>query len=126
MTPYVSGSKLVPNLPKVSEVHGGGTAKAFAAEHRIPAAYTSLAGTLDAERPDLVHVRAPPHLHAAQVVECLRAGAWVWCEKPVCLTLAEHDGWTPSRSGGGPALYGTLLIFHTKTAPSRTSTPAVR
>ncbi|WP_214108448.1 Gfo/Idh/MocA family protein [Acrocarpospora catenulata] len=65
--------------------------KAFCAEHGIPAAYTSLAAMLDGERPNLVHLCTPPHLHAAQAVECLRAGAWVWIEKPACLSLAEYD-----------------------------------
>ncbi|WP_308066842.1 Gfo/Idh/MocA family oxidoreductase [Microtetraspora sp. AC03309] len=85
-----------------------GRVQAFAAEHRIPAAYTSLAGMLDAERPDLVHVCTPPHLHAAQVVECLRAGAWVWCEKPVCLTLAEHDTITAAERGA----YASVVSQH--------------
>ncbi|GAA1007535.1 oxidoreductase [Acrocarpospora pleiomorpha] len=65
--------------------------KAFCAEHRIPVAYTSLEAMLAAERPNLVHICTPPHLHAAQATECLRAGAWVWIEKPVCRSLAEYD-----------------------------------
>ena len=65
--------------------------RAFCAEHAIPRAYTSLEAMLDAERPDLVHLCTPPHLHAPQARACLKAGSWVWIEKPVCRSLAEYD-----------------------------------
>jgi predicted dehydrogenase len=65
--------------------------KAFCATHDIPAAYTSLTDLLAAERPDLVHICTPPHAHGPQIAESLAAGAWVWCEKPATLTLAEYD-----------------------------------
>ncbi|MBO3748020.1 Gfo/Idh/MocA family oxidoreductase [Streptosporangiaceae bacterium NEAU-GS5] len=65
--------------------------KAFCATHDIPAAYTSLTDLLAVERPDLVHICTPPHAHGPQIAECLAAGAWVWCEKPATLTLAEYD-----------------------------------
>ncbi|MFB9878795.1 Gfo/Idh/MocA family protein [Planobispora siamensis] len=77
-------------------------AAAFAAEHGVPAVHTGLAGMLAAERPDLVFVCTPPHLHADQVVECLRAGAWVWCEKPLCRSLAEYDTIQAAEGAGGP------------------------
>ncbi|MFC4586837.1 Gfo/Idh/MocA family protein [Sphaerisporangium corydalis] len=76
-----------------------GRVKAFCAEHGIPGAYTDLGEMLSIERPDLVHVCTPPFAHARQVVECLRAGAWVWCEKPLCLSLAEHDLITAAERG---------------------------
>jgi predicted dehydrogenase len=76
--------------------------KDFCAEHRIPAAYTDLAEMLATERPDLVHVCTPPHLHAGQSLACLRAGAWVLCEKPPCLSLAEYDAVTAAEGDGGP------------------------
>ncbi|WP_426368062.1 Gfo/Idh/MocA family protein [Streptomyces sp. E-08] len=66
-------------------------ADAFAAEHGIPEVYTDLGTMLDEQRPDLVHLCTPPFLHADQAVACLEAGAWVWCEKPVALSLAELD-----------------------------------
>ncbi|GAA3022874.1 Gfo/Idh/MocA family oxidoreductase [Streptosporangium longisporum] len=74
--------------------------KAFCAEHSVEGAYTSLEEMLEAERPDLVHLCTPPHLHAAQAVACLEAGAWVWIEKPACLSLAEHDLITAAEGAG--------------------------
>ncbi|MDH2424369.1 Gfo/Idh/MocA family oxidoreductase [Sphaerisporangium sp. TRM90804] len=82
----------------------GDRAKAFCGEHGVPGAYTDLGEMLARERPDLVHVCTPPHLHARQAVECLRAGAWVWVEKPMCLSLAEHDLITAAESGAFAAV----------------------
>ncbi|MFJ2033333.1 Gfo/Idh/MocA family protein [Streptosporangium sp. NPDC087985] len=82
--------------------------RAFCAEHGIPAAHTSLPEMLDAERPDLVHICTPPHQHAAQAVECLSAGAWAWCEKPACLSLAEYDTVTAAERGA----YASVVSQH--------------
>lgn len=68
-----------------------GRAESFAAQYGAPRAYPGLTAMLAAEGPDLVHVCTPPGFHAGQVVECLYAGAWVWCEKPVTVSLAELD-----------------------------------
>lgn len=76
--------------------------KAFAAEHGIPGAYTDLDQMLAEVRPDLVVLATPPHLHAAQAVVCLKAGAWVWCEKPVALSLAEYDAIAAAEGDQGP------------------------
>src|SRR5262249_1118914 len=64
----------------------------------------------DAVRPDLVHVCTPPYVHAEQVVACLRAGAWVWCEKPVCRSLAEYDTITAAEGTDGP--YAAVVFQH--------------
>ncbi|MGN9842899.1 Gfo/Idh/MocA family protein [Nonomuraea sp. H19] len=77
-------------------------AKSFAAEHGVPAAYRELGEMLEAERPDLVMVCTPPHLHVAQVIAALRAGAWVWCEKPAALSLAEYDLIQAEEGAAGP------------------------
>ncbi|GAA4071756.1 Gfo/Idh/MocA family protein [Nonomuraea soli] len=84
--------------------------KAFAAEHSIPAAYTSLTEMLEAERPDLVHLCTPPFLHAEQARECLEAGAWVWCEKPLALSLAQVDTIAAAESEAGP--YCSVVFQH--------------
>jgi predicted dehydrogenase len=63
----------------------------FCAKHGIPSSYTDLAAMLDAERPDLVCIATPPFLHAEQAIQSLDAGAWVWCEKPLCSGLADLD-----------------------------------
>src|SRR5262245_19183107 len=65
--------------------------KAICAEHHIPRAYTDAAEMLAAEQPDLVHIVTPPASHKTLAVECLEAGAWVYCEKPLCASLAEFD-----------------------------------
>jgi predicted dehydrogenase len=57
----------------------------------IPRSYPSAAALLEAERPDLVHICTPPGTHAALAIEAIEAGASVWCEKPLCGSLAELD-----------------------------------
>ncbi|MFD0313307.1 Gfo/Idh/MocA family protein [Streptomyces flavalbus] len=63
--------------------------RALAGDH--VAGYTSMADMLDAVRPDLVLIGTPPSLHREQTVAALKAGAWVLCEKPLVLSLAEYD-----------------------------------
>jgi predicted dehydrogenase len=46
-------------------------------------AYDDLAAMLRASRPDVVHVCTPNHLHAEQAIAAFRAGAHVFCEKPL-------------------------------------------
>lgn len=53
--------------------------------------YPDIGAMLAAERPDLVLIGTPPALHAEQAEAALAAGAWVLCEKPLCLSLAEYD-----------------------------------
>ena len=62
-----------------------------AAEWRVPGRYTDLHTMLAAESPDLVVVCTPPVAHKDTVIASLDAGAWVWCEKPPALSLAEYD-----------------------------------
>ncbi|WP_328618892.1 Gfo/Idh/MocA family protein [Streptomyces sp. NBC_00354] len=81
-------------------------AEQFAAEHGIPAVYTDLHTMLKEQSPDLVHLCTPPFLHAEQAVACLEAQAWVWCEKPVALSLAELDR---IRAAEGPAHAGAVF-----------------
>jgi len=64
---------------------------ATADEWGIPGRYTDSGALLGAESPDLVIVCTPPAAHKDAVIEALRAGAWVWCEKPPALSLAEYD-----------------------------------
>jgi predicted dehydrogenase len=65
--------------------------KVVCAEREIPRWYTDAADMLAAEQPDLVQIVTPPATHKALIINCLEAGAWVWCEKPLCASLAEFD-----------------------------------
>lgn len=85
-------------------------AESFQAAHGVPAAYTDLEQMLAEVRPDLVHLCTPPFAHAQQAMACLKAGAWVWCEKPICLSLAEYDSIVSQESDGGP--YASVVSQH--------------
>lgn len=63
----------------------------FCEEHHVPNAYTSLSEMLAHEKPDLVCVATPPATHKNICIEILDSGAWVYCEKPLCGSLAEFN-----------------------------------
>jgi predicted dehydrogenase len=66
-------------------------AEAFCSEHGIPRSYEDTEEMLEEEAPDLVHVCTPPQSHRELSVQCMEAGAWVLCEKPLCASLEEMD-----------------------------------
>ncbi|CAL9593309.1 Myo-inositol 2-dehydrogenase [Streptomyces sp. enrichment culture] len=74
------------------------------------AGYTSMGDMLDAVRPDLVLVGTPPSLHREQTVAALKAGAWVLCEKPLCLSLAEYDDIAAAEEASGA--YASVVFQH--------------
>ncbi|MCF6521910.1 Gfo/Idh/MocA family protein [Streptomyces sp. JJ36] len=84
--------------------------RAFTGRHGVPAGFATVPEMLDAVRPDLVHLCTPPAAHAADAVACLRAGAWVWVEKPPVLSLAEYDRIEGSEQPGGP--YASVVYQH--------------
>jgi predicted dehydrogenase len=63
----------------------------FAERHRIPETFTDYTAMLRATKPDLVIIATPPGTHTAMSIAAMEAGAWVWCEKPLCASLAEAD-----------------------------------
>jgi predicted dehydrogenase len=65
--------------------------QSFCATHAIPTAYTDVTAMLAQEQPQIVHLCTPPGTHANLSIQCLEAGAWVLCEKPLCASLAEMD-----------------------------------
>ena len=65
--------------------------ESFCAENNIPNSYTSVAEMLSTEKPDIVSIITPSATHKDLTIECLDAGAWVFCEKPLCASLAEYD-----------------------------------
>ncbi|WP_017975032.1 Gfo/Idh/MocA family protein [Actinopolyspora halophila] len=76
--------------------------EAFRAENRTMRGYTDPHEMLNTEKPDLVSICTPPALHVEQVKQALRAGAWVWCEKPPCLSLAGYDEMVDAEGTNGP------------------------
>ncbi|MET9835175.1 Gfo/Idh/MocA family oxidoreductase [Streptomyces sp. NPDC006385] len=76
-----------------------------------PRAYTDLDRMLAEQRPDLAVICTPPTLHRDQTVAALRAGAWVWCEKPPVPSLADFDA-VKAEEGeeGGP--YAAIVFQH--------------
>lgn len=65
--------------------------KAFCSNNNVANWYTDISEMLKVEQPDLVCVATPPVTHKDICIQCLEAGAWVWCEKPLCGSLAEFD-----------------------------------
>jgi predicted dehydrogenase len=55
---------------------------AFARKHDIPTAHRSFADVIADRAIDVVDICTPPNLHAAMIVEAMRAGKHVICEKP--------------------------------------------
>ncbi len=62
---------------------------ARAARFEIPDAYTSLADALARSDVDAVTIATPPHTHAALVLQAVRAGKHVLCEKPFTRDATE-------------------------------------
>lgn len=81
----------------------GPRAAAFAYQHGIPRTYTDAADMLEREAPNLVHVCTPPAFHFPIIEQCLRAGAWVLCEKPLCSSLEQLDQITALEAETGAA-----------------------
>nr|MDT0527071.1 Gfo/Idh/MocA family oxidoreductase [Streptomyces sp. DSM 41633] len=76
-----------------------------------PHAYTDLDRMLAEQRPDLVTICTPPTLHREQTVAALRAGAWVWCEKPPVPTLADYAA-VEAEEGAGSGPYASIVFQH--------------
>jgi predicted dehydrogenase len=92
-------------------------AEALAAHWHISAAYADLDEMLAAVEPELVLVCTPPVAHRPAIISCLNAGAWVWCEKPPALSLAEYDEIAAHERVGGP--YASYVFQHRFGSASR-------
>ncbi|WIV57572.1 Gfo/Idh/MocA family protein [Amycolatopsis nalaikhensis] len=77
-------------------------AVAFCAHTDHAKPYLDLGTLLAEQEPDLVSICTPPGLHVEQTKAVLAAGAWVWCEKPPCRSLAEYDEIAAAERDGGP------------------------
>jgi predicted dehydrogenase len=73
---------------------------------------------LETDRPDLAIICTPPVAHRDGVKACLEAGAWVWCEKPPVLSLAEYDELAALERDGGP--YVAYVFQHRFGSAART------
>ncbi|HEX6386590.1 MAG TPA: Gfo/Idh/MocA family oxidoreductase, partial [Anaerolineae bacterium] len=47
------------------------------------------------------HIVTPPGTHFPLTIDCLEAGAWVYCEKPLCASLAQFDRITQAEAASG-------------------------
>ncbi|ACB76192.1 Gfo/Idh/MocA family protein [Opitutus terrae] len=63
----------------------------FVRRHGIQRQFTDYATMLTQVRPDIVFIATPPAQHAPMSIKAMEAGAWVFCEKPLCGSLAELD-----------------------------------
>lgn len=52
-------------------------------------AYADYSALLETEKPDVVAIATPDHLHVEPTLLALRAGCHVFCEKPLAMTLEE-------------------------------------
>lgn len=66
--------------------------------------YQDLGTMLERERPRLVSIATPVHLHAAHTVRCLAAGCDVLCEKPMAPTPADCRRMIDAASASGRML----------------------
>ncbi|MFC4011216.1 Gfo/Idh/MocA family protein [Nonomuraea purpurea] len=82
----------------------------LAGAHDVPGRYTEVGDMLAQESPDLLVVATPPAAHREAVIAGLDAGAWVWCEKPPTLSLAEYDEISAHERDGGP--YASYVFQH--------------
>lgn len=79
----------------------GERARGVCEEYGIPRWYTDAQEMLDRERPELVHIVTPPGTHFELTLACLAAGAWVYCEKPLCASLAQFDRISEAEAASG-------------------------
>ncbi|MFH9469545.1 Gfo/Idh/MocA family protein [Streptomyces clavifer] len=86
--------------------------EAFCADAGIARPYTDLDRMLAEQRPDLVVIGTPPRFHRDQTVAALRAGAWVWCEKPPCPSLEDFDAIEAAEGTGGGGPYAAIVFQH--------------
>ncbi len=87
----------------------------FGAKHHLEATFTDYAEMLRVVRPDLVIIATPPAQHATMSIAAMEAGAWVWCEKPLCGSLAEVDAITAAEARTGKF---TSSVFQMRFASS--------
>lgn len=63
----------------------------FVRRHGIQRQFTNYDTMLAEVKPDIVFIATPPAQHAPMSIAAMKAGAWVFCEKPLCGSIAELD-----------------------------------
>ncbi len=61
--------------------------QAYARRFNIPAAYRDYRELLEREKPDALFLSVPHHLHHPMVIEALKRGSHVLCEKPLAVSM---------------------------------------
>jgi predicted dehydrogenase len=79
----------------------GERVRAVCEANAIPHWYTDAAQMLADIQPDLVHILTPPATHFPLILQCLEAGASVYCEKPLCASLDQFDRITAAEAASG-------------------------
>jgi myo-inositol 2-dehydrogenase/D-chiro-inositol 1-dehydrogenase len=77
--------------------------------------YTDWREALTTEQPEVVSVCVPACLHAEVSIAALEAGAYVMCEKPIALTLADADRMVAASEAAGNRL---RIIFQRRWTPA--------
>lgn len=75
--------------------------EAVCRDNNIPKWYTDPGKMLEEVQPDLVHILTPPHTHFPLILQCLEAGASVYCEKPLCASLDQFDRISEAEAASG-------------------------
>lgn len=88
------------------------SAEAFCADAGVGRPYTDLDLMLAEERPDLVTLCTPPRFHRDQTIAALRAGAWVWCEKPPCPSLEDFDAIEAAEGPESAGPFAAIVFQH--------------
>jgi predicted dehydrogenase len=89
-TTIVPGFRRLEDVEIVALVSGRmERAQSVAQQLGIPHAFEDYRAMLDGVEVDLVSVAAPPHLHYEMVMECVRRGKHVICEKPFAIHLGQ-------------------------------------
>ncbi|WP_410674764.1 Gfo/Idh/MocA family protein [Amycolatopsis sp. cmx-4-68] len=99
-TAYLAHPDEVDLIAAVDVDEARAVAFCAATEHARP--YRDLGAMLAEQQPHLVSLCTPPGLHVEQTKVALQSGAWVWCEKPPCRSLAEYDEMVAAETAGGP------------------------
>ena len=101
-------------LGTVSTVSSAGGTSAARLAERIGATATSVENALDDESTDIAVIATSHASHADLVVQALRAGKDVFCEKPLALTVQELDDVRTAWSESGSSL---AVGFNRRHAP---------